>query len=543
MHSRYLSVLYLFLSFKATVLIVLMLYGEIGLGPDEAQYWTWSQLLDWGYYSKPPGIAWEIWLGTHWLGNTELGVRIIALLIGTAIPLLVYRVARKCRMEPFGCFIASLAMACSPLGILASFLAITDGGMVLFWTACIAYLVDRIENNELPNYLWVGMLIGLGALFKWPIYSLWVIILISWWYFPKFISWRILLGIGLSLIALLPSVYWNATHEWATFKHVFSTVKGGHGTPKIGAWIPGNIGEFLGAQAALVSPILFVLLLLAFWKLCKERASMRKSIVLPNNSKLFSAETEGHQKGKLLDCPSGKEFCGGTSLFFLVIGTVMSIFMKMQGNWAIFVYPTAFVLLGWFVCDASQTIRRWFMAGIILSIAITGIVFTIPSIQSHGILPNIPIPYRINPFRHNVGWEQLNSILNEVGYDPSRDFLVGDKYQMASILSFYSPAQKRAYFLNIQGTRKNQFSFWPSLANEQMGKRGFFVVVENTPQLQTAEKSLIDKYSIELKKYFSEVHFLGIKPLFFSYGEVVKGAFIFECSGYNGQAPLDPELY
>ena len=24
---------------------------------DEAQYWTWAQHLDWGYFSKPPGIA------------------------------------------------------------------------------------------------------------------------------------------------------------------------------------------------------------------------------------------------------------------------------------------------------------------------------------------------------------------------------------------------------------------------------------------------------------------------------------------------------
>ena len=31
------------------------------LYPDEAQYWLWSRTLDWGYYSKPPMIAWLIW--------------------------------------------------------------------------------------------------------------------------------------------------------------------------------------------------------------------------------------------------------------------------------------------------------------------------------------------------------------------------------------------------------------------------------------------------------------------------------------------------
>ncbi|MET0689113.1 MAG: hypothetical protein ABWY38_07955, partial [Methyloceanibacter sp.] len=26
---------------------------------DEAQYWTWSRALDFGYFSKPPMIAWS----------------------------------------------------------------------------------------------------------------------------------------------------------------------------------------------------------------------------------------------------------------------------------------------------------------------------------------------------------------------------------------------------------------------------------------------------------------------------------------------------
>ena len=28
------------------------------LSADEAQYWLWSKELNWGYFSKPPMIAW-----------------------------------------------------------------------------------------------------------------------------------------------------------------------------------------------------------------------------------------------------------------------------------------------------------------------------------------------------------------------------------------------------------------------------------------------------------------------------------------------------
>src|SRR6476660_2833864 len=33
----------------------------IDLSEDESHYWEWSRHLDYGYYSKPPGIAWVIW--------------------------------------------------------------------------------------------------------------------------------------------------------------------------------------------------------------------------------------------------------------------------------------------------------------------------------------------------------------------------------------------------------------------------------------------------------------------------------------------------
>ena len=32
-------------------------WSGLNLYVDEAQYWTWAQALDWGYYSKPPVIA------------------------------------------------------------------------------------------------------------------------------------------------------------------------------------------------------------------------------------------------------------------------------------------------------------------------------------------------------------------------------------------------------------------------------------------------------------------------------------------------------
>ncbi|MDD3837175.1 MAG: 4-amino-4-deoxy-L-arabinose transferase, partial [Phenylobacterium sp.] len=45
-----------------TVARLMVLFDSpLELYPDEAQYWLWSRTLDFGYFSKPPVVAWTIW--------------------------------------------------------------------------------------------------------------------------------------------------------------------------------------------------------------------------------------------------------------------------------------------------------------------------------------------------------------------------------------------------------------------------------------------------------------------------------------------------
>lgn len=519
MHKKYISYLLILLCFKAAFMAFIILYSGIGLGPDEAQYWTWSQHLDWGYYSKPPGIAWQNAFGTYLFGNTEFGVRSMPLLIGSILPLLIYAAARSCQLSPSACFWAATAMAFSPMGMMSSLLSITDGGMILFWTAACAYLAYSIQQAFTPNYLIIGGLVLCGALFKWPMYILWVLIVVMWRAFPSLISWRILPGITLSILALIPSVYWNSSHDWVTFRHVGSTIAGGHAPKAANAITQGNFLEYLGAQALLVFPILFALFLMASWKLLYKKNSANRS--------------------------AGVTFCALISLLVLGFALILSLFMKIQGNWGIFAFPTAFVVIAWYACDLDfNSAKKWLIGGIILSFLLSALAFSIPFLQSNTTSGNyVFLPYKINPFRHNIGWNALKQELNHAGYDPKKDFLFGDKYQMASILSFYGEGQNKAYFFNLLGTRKNQFSFWPGMDREQLGKRGFFVVTENTPKLNTEAHEIEARYLELLKPYFNHMKFLGIKPLFYVNGEIVKGAFIFECIGFLGKVPKDPDLY
>ncbi len=476
---------------KGVLLGILIYSGAIGLGPDEAQYWTWSQQLDIGYYSKPPGIAWQIALGTALFGNSEFGVRFFSLVIGFLLPLAVYGLARSCRLQPLTSFWAAIVMAFSPLGIMASVLAITDGGNVLFWTLAMMFVCRSLESGKPMPYYIIGVLILFGSLFKWPMYLFWIVIIAYEIWERRSFSWNLFGGILLSLLGLLPAFIWNIQRDFPTFRHVFSTMYGKE-TIDVGTTtlIKGNFLEFVGAQSLLFSPILFVCLILAFVALFKARHSLSLSL----------------------------KFCAASTFVVLLVYAIYSCFKKMQGNWCDFVYPSACVLIAWYACESSKKAFVWLKAGVVSAVAIVVILFMFPQ-----------------PFKHNLGWTTLRGTLADLGYEPAKQFLFSDKYQMSSLLSFYGPAQKRAYFLNLHGMRNNQFSYWPGMEIEQMGKEGLFVAERSGSHEDN--HLFVANYEKALVPYFAEVQFLGEFPLVNWRGKSLKNAYIFSCIGYTGEVP------
>lgn len=509
--QSYLTFLLIVLFIKAILIAFITLFAGIGLGPDEAQYWTWSQSLDWGYYSKPPGIAWQIWAGTSLFGNTEFGVRFGSIVIGILIPLSIYKLGRACLLSAEYSFWAAILFAFSPLGFLGSFLAITDGGLVLFWTLGCAVIAESLTARKSINYILLGICIFLGALFKWPIYILWGLV-VGWVLVRSMISksetakpsWKFFAGFGLSLLGFLPILIWNMDHDWATFRHVFSTMAGGPKEPAAG-----NFPSFFGSQALLFSPVFFVFLLIGFWRLPRMQ-----------NEGIF--------------------FCGIATLVILAGYSFFSVFQKMQGNWCVFAYPTAAVFVAWVFSENPVWGKRWLIIGALSSLMLCLAAFAIPVLQKTELAV---IPYKFSPFRHNVGWDRLGPVLQEAGYNPATDFVFADKYQLSSIASFYAQGQQRAYFLNLQKSRKNQFSYWSQIGEDHPNSTGFFIQTENSPHFANGLNERIAFYQKNLEDCFSIVEFVGAKPLHCCYGELNKGALIFRCSGWKGSNSDEPELY
>ena len=61
---------------------------------DEAQYWTWSRELAFGYFSKPPMIAWVIRGATEICGDGEACIRAASPVLYTLSSVVIFFIGR-----------------------------------------------------------------------------------------------------------------------------------------------------------------------------------------------------------------------------------------------------------------------------------------------------------------------------------------------------------------------------------------------------------------------------------------------------------------
>lgn len=506
-HKRSLLLLSLLLLIKFIWAFYAIKSGYIPLNPDEAQYWTWSRYLDFGFYSKPPGIAWQIWLGCKLFGQNELGIRFFSVIFSTLTAYAIYLLAYVSKAKPKLCFWSAIILTLSPIGMMGTFAATTDVGFIFFWTLALIPVLYALMSEKPVSYILVGCCILLGSLFKWPIYVLWPLFALAFLVYRPLYNASFYKGVLISLGGLLPSIIWNATHEWATFKHVF--------TQSAGRTANSNFWDFFGAQFGVLSPIFFLLFLLALLEILKVRKKVSKALL----------------------------FCAYISSFILITFLYLSSQKKIQANWALYAYPSSTLLIAWYALEQLKKGTRWLNIGAAFSLVLVSFFISIPKIQEKALFSKKVFPYRINPFRHSLGWSQMAKELKEIPYDQNENFFFADSYQTTSLLSFYGPEQKRQYFLNLSHKRKNQFSFWPSMAQEQVGKTGYYVWADNSKNFLKDFDYKKNKAEELLKPYFSKVEFIRLIPLFTSHGELVKGALVFRCENYNGKMPVDPNSY
>jgi 4-amino-4-deoxy-L-arabinose transferase-like glycosyltransferase len=382
-----------------------MLAAHLELHFDEAYYWYWSQNLQQSYYDHPPAVAWFIRAGTALFGNTEFGVRFFGQISVLVSTLFLFDAARHA-FSLRSALIASFATQATLLLGAGSIVLTPDTPLLLYSTIVIWALVRFTLAPD--GYWWlIAGLAGGGALlskysagFLAVAVALWVIAT------PKMRHWLTRpwpwLALLTSAACFLPVLLWNAEHDWASF-----TKQGG----RLWRWDalrPHLILEYLGGQIGIITPGLFVLLLVAVWFVAQR--ALRQRAPLDTLLALWFLVP---------------------AIFFLVVSPMI----RVQANWLAPAWPAAFLALAALIERYGEWPRlRTSLFGALLTGGVLVVLVWLYALKPFG--PH----FKHDPLAHLNGQRAFaDDIANLARRNGSTQIIALD-YATASMLRFYMPS-------------------------------------------------------------------------------------------------------
>ena len=350
------------------VRLVALSYNATDLFFDEAQYWSWSLEPAFGYYSKPPLIAWVIRLSTDSCGLTEFCIRLPAPLIHTATAVVIFLTGRRIYDARTG-LLAGLAYATLPGVSLSAGIISTDVPLLFFWAAALYAFAALIETRSWSSAVLLGIALGLGLNAKYAMAyfvgcaAVYVIATPEKRWLLRDARWWMAIAIGLALIA--PNLAWNASHSFATFSHTADNAKWGGSLVN-----PAKAAEFLIAQFGVFGPILFAALITITVRAWRNG--------LPEADRLLLA----------------------FALPVVIVVTVQALLSRAHANWAAVSYVAASLLV---IATMTRDLAwRWLNASFAIHTVVIVIIAAGTAMAGRVALPRVG-----DPFARTLGWQAV----------------------------------------------------------------------------------------------------------------------------------------
>ncbi len=391
--------LLLILGALLVIRLLVLFYAKTDLFFDEAQYWTWSRDLAFGYFSKPPLIAWIIRLATGVCGDGEWCVRAPSPILYTVTSILVFLAARSLYGDRIG-FWSAVVFATLPAASFSSLLISTDVPLILFWTLALYGWIRLIETRDMRFAVLIGTSLGLGLLAKYAaIYFLLCVAIDAWRDARAREALRggrgaVALAIALTFIA--PNLLWNASHGFATFSH----------TAENAGWkgFPFHLGdglEFLGSQFAVFGPILFAALIAITWRAARRGCEQPECRLLA-----FSVPV----------------------IFLLIAQALLS---RALANWAAAAYPAATILV---TAELLRHRPRLFRISLWLHLGAALVIILSPLFAPR--LTALTGP-EWNPYARVLGWRDLAAATQRLAEAQGAKSILTDNREVTGELLYY----------------------------------------------------------------------------------------------------------
>ncbi len=402
---------------RVLVLVVLALLvrfvalAQMSLAPEEAYYWMYAQQPSLSYFDHPPMVSWVIALGTLLFGHTELGVRFVGQALMLAAAVLMYRFGSAWFGRGAG-LAAAVLLLVLPLYYATGFIATMDAPLLFFWMLCLVGVTMALRENRAIGWYLAGAALGGALLSKYTGVFLAagavgaVVVHAPWRRHLRTV--HPYLGVLLAAAIFSPVIYWNATHDWASFRFQFLDRFGNEPVSL------GTIAAFVGIQVLALTPVLLWRLLADIPRLARRRRFLQPRWVIT----------------------------AAFSLPLLGVMALKSVRHDIHLNWTLpallVLLPAASYLFLARVRLAKTTARRlaWsrqlsWTAGASAASVIGVMLFLLLTEANH------------SPVSAFGPWQELAGIVEEyeevLEHESGRDpMIVGmDKYRLASVLAFY----------------------------------------------------------------------------------------------------------
>ena len=134
---------------------------------DEAYYWMWSQHPAFGYYDHPPMVAFVIRAGTVIAGDTELGVRLVSILLALPMSFAVYRTASILFGGQRVAATATILLNVTLMAAVGTLIVTPDAPLLVASSFVLFFLAKVLETGRGAWWLAVGIAVGAALLSKY----------------------------------------------------------------------------------------------------------------------------------------------------------------------------------------------------------------------------------------------------------------------------------------------------------------------------------------------------------------------------------------
>jgi len=391
-----------FAVFAVTVArLIWLASARADLYPDEAQYWLWSLHPAWGYYSKPPLVAWIIALTTSLGSNDEFAVRFAAPLLHFATALVIYHLARRlydARVALWSAVVYATLPGVSVSAIIMS----TDAPLLLCWTIAL-YAFVRAREPGSERWWWVmGIAAGVGLLAKYAMayWLLSALLFLLLFRDERRHLRRFFAAVALALVVYLPNFAWNLANNFVSYRHTRDNASL-HGS----LVHPESFVEFFFSQFAVFGPLLFGALILIVIgsrrRLAERRAALLATFALPT----------------------------------LAMMLIVSFLSRAQPNWSAPTYVSSTVLVvAWLLAQGRQAIIT---ASVALHVTAAVVLLELRDVvRAFGY----ELPAKYEPLHRLRGWRSLGQTVGRMLIErPGVHLMADDREDMAALIYYVLP--------------------------------------------------------------------------------------------------------